>query len=73
MFLFLDDGRVLKVVNVPYVGGAKGVVISETQIFSNGTPVKGIRVTSQPGKIVAVSNNLVRLVNLTNCGVSTCS
>lgn len=60
-------------VNIPYTQGPKAVVISDTQVFSNGTPVKGIRVTSQIGKIVAVANNLVRLVNMTNCDVSTCS
>lgn len=75
MIIFsVDDGRVLKVVNIPYTKDHKAVVISESQLFSNSTPVRGIRVTSEPGKIVVVTKNLVRLVNLTNCGVvSTCA
>lgn len=74
LYIGTDDGRVLKVVNIPYTKERKAVVISESQIFSNSTPVRGIRVTSEPGKIVVITKNFVRLVNLTNCGVvSTCA
>lgn len=68
-----DDGRVLKVINLQFIEGGKAVVISDTQVFEKGVAVRGINITSQPGKVVVVASNAVKLVNLTNCGlVSRC-
>lgn len=76
LYVGTDNGRVLKVVNIQHVNGngnSRAVVISDVQVFPNGTAVKGIKVTSPLGPIIVVAVNAVKLVNMTNCHrVSSC-
>lgn len=76
LYVGTDNGRVLKVVNVQHVNGGgngRAVVISDVQVFPNGTAVKGIRVTSPLGPIIVTAVNAVKMVNMTNCyKVSSC-
>lgn len=65
--LCLDNGKVLKAVNIPNGNSSKAVVISENTVMPNGAPVKQIKLSPVSGKIIAVSRDEVRLVDLNHC------
>ncbi|KAL3289353.1 hypothetical protein HHI36_022789 [Cryptolaemus montrouzieri] len=74
LYIGTDDGRVLKVVNIPNGEAAKAVVISENDVLPREIPIKQIKLTSESGRIVVVSRDEVRLVALAHCkSISSCS
>ncbi|KAG5895086.1 hypothetical protein JTB14_023261 [Gonioctena quinquepunctata] len=74
IYIGTDDGKVLKVVNIPSPNHAKAFVISENEVFSKNTPVKQLKTALGYGKVVAVSKNEVKLVTLNHCKtISRCS
>ncbi|XP_045482702.1 semaphorin-1A-like [Harmonia axyridis] len=74
LYIGTDDGRVLKVVNIPNEEAAKAVVISENNVLPHGTPIKQIKLTPDGGKIIVVGRDEIRLVDLNQCkNVDTCS
>ncbi|KAK9890331.1 hypothetical protein WA026_010429 [Henosepilachna vigintioctopunctata] len=74
LYVGTDDGRVLKVVNIPNAETAKAVVISENNVLPHGTSIKQIRLTPESGRIIVVTRDEVRLVNLSQCKhVNSCS
>lgn len=70
LFVGTDDGRVLKVVNIPngvFNTSARGVVISENVILPNGGAVKQVSIAPGHGKVIVVGTNEVRLSTLNHC------
>nr|XP_023020455.1 semaphorin-1A-like isoform X2 [Leptinotarsa decemlineata] len=67
IYIGTDDGKVLKVVNIPSLNHGKAFVISENELFPKGTPVKQLKTVPGYGKVVAVSLNEVKLVTLNHC------
>lgn len=74
MFLFLDNGKVLKIVNVPTVNNtAKAVVISENVILPNGASVKQIKIAPGYGNVIVVGRDEARLAKISHCpSMQTC-
>ncbi|XP_060515938.1 semaphorin-1A-like [Cylas formicarius] len=74
IYIGTDDGKVLKVVNVPSENSAKAVVVSENEVFARGVPVKQLTVVSGYGKVVAVSKGETKLITLNHCkSIATCN
>ncbi|XP_050497231.1 semaphorin-1A [Diabrotica virgifera virgifera] len=68
IYVGTDDGKVLKVVNIPNgIAPPQSVVISENEVFPKTTPVKQLKITPEYGKIIAVSSSEVKLVTLIHC------
>lgn len=67
LYVGTDNGRVLKVVNIPSGNTAKAVVISENAVFPNGAAVKQLKISQANRKVIAVGRDEVRLVNLQHC------
>lgn len=67
LFYFLDDGRLLKVVNIPSPDSANAIVISENEVFPKNVPIKQIKIVPGYGKVIAVSKSEVKLVTLNHC------
>lgn len=71
--LILDDGRVLKIVNIPSEDSTKGIVISDNEVFPRNTPVKQLKIAPGYGKVIAVSKEMVKMVTLNHCNsISRC-
>nr|CAH7717572.1 unnamed protein product [Callosobruchus chinensis] len=71
IYVGTDDGRVLKIVNIPTHNSSKAVVLSESEVFPKNSPVKQLKVAPGYGKVIAVSKNEVKLVTLNHCGTIT--
>lgn len=67
IYVGTDNGKVLKVVNIPYGTTAKAVVISENTVFPDGVAVKQLKISPANGNVVAVGRDEVRLVDLQHC------
>lgn len=70
LYVGTDDGRVLKVVNIPngvFNSSARGVVISESIILPSGAAVKQVSVAPGHGKVIVVGKSEVRLTTLNHC------
>lgn len=67
IYVGTDDGKVLKVVNIPNDETTTAVVISENTVLPHNQPVKELKLGLGYGKIVVVSQNEVRLNNLNHC------
>ncbi|XP_017786065.1 PREDICTED: semaphorin-1A-like [Nicrophorus vespilloides] len=68
LYVGTDNGRVLKVVNIPTVNEtAKTVVISENVILPNGAAVKQLKIAPGFGSVVVVGRDEVRLAKLNHC------
>lgn len=71
-YLFLaDDGKILKIVNIPSEDSSKAVVISENEVFSKNTPVRQLKIAPGYGKVIAVSKEVVKMVTLNHCSAIT--
>ncbi|KAF5283592.1 hypothetical protein FQA39_LY17294 [Lamprigera yunnana] len=70
LYVGTDDGKVLKIVNIPDGKSAKAVVISENVIFPYGTPIRELKIVPGYGRIVVVSRNEVKLVTLNHCSAA---
>lgn len=70
--IFLDDGKVLKVVNVAS-DTSKAFVISDNDVFPKGTAIRQLTLAPGYGKVVAVSKGETKLVTLNHCKfIATC-
>ncbi|KAB0801078.1 hypothetical protein PPYR_05432 [Photinus pyralis] len=67
LYVGTDNGKVLKVVNIPNENGANAVVISENAVFSHNTPVRELRIAPGYGRVVVVSSNEVKLATFNHC------
>lgn len=73
IFLVLDEGKILKVVNIPSATSSKAFVISENEVLPKGTPVKQLRIAPGYGKVVVLSKDIAKLVTLNHCNsISRC-
>lgn len=74
IYVGTDDGKVLKVVNIPSSHSPpEAVVISENEVFSK-IPVKQLKIAPGYGKVIAITHNEVKLVTLNHCEhISRCS
>lgn len=70
-FFFLDDGKVLKVVNIATLSNVRSVVISENVILPNGAPVKELKIAPGYGRVIVVGRDEARLANLNHCSTKT--
>lgn len=68
IYIGTDDGKILKVVNIPSETTTKTVVVSENDVFPHGAPIKQLKLAPGYGKVVAVSKGEVRLLTLNHCG-----
>lgn len=69
--MFLDDGKVLKVVNIATQSSVKTVVISENVILPNGSPVKQLKIAPGYGNVVVIGRDEARLATLNHCSGAT--
>lgn len=67
LYVGTDNGKVLKVVNIPNENGANAVVISENAVFSHNTPVRELKIAPGYGRVVVVSSNEVKLATFNHC------
>ncbi|KAK4871772.1 hypothetical protein RN001_015896 [Aquatica leii] len=70
LYVGTDDGKVLKIVNIPIGSTAQTVVISENSIFPLGTPVKQLKIAPGYGRVVVVSRNEVKLATINHCSMA---
>ncbi|KAJ8983871.1 hypothetical protein NQ317_000907 [Molorchus minor] len=74
IYVGTDDGRILKIVNIPSEDSAKAVVISENEVFPKNVPVKQLKIAPGYGKVVAISQREAKLVTINHCtSLSRCS
>jgi hypothetical protein len=69
--VIVDDGKVLKAVNIPNADSAKAIVISENTVLPHGAAVKQLKLAPGYGKIVVVGKDEVRLTTLNHCSTVT--
>ncbi|CAG9855517.1 unnamed protein product [Phyllotreta striolata] len=68
IYVGTDEGKILKVVNVPSANGPpQAVVVSENEVFPRNTAVKQLRIAPGYGRVIAVSSDEVKLVSLNHC------
>jgi len=68
IYVGTDNGKVLKLVNIPDNNGtAKAVVISENVILPNGQSVKQLKIAPGAGSVIVVGRDEVRLATLNHC------
>lgn len=73
LYVGTDDGRVLKIVNIPNEDTSKAVVISDNNVMPHSISIKQIKLTPEDGKVIVVSRDEIRLVDLNQCrNVNTC-
>lgn len=65
--MIIDDGKVLKAVNIPNADTAKAIVISENTVLPHGAAVKQLKIAPGYGKLVVVGKDELRLANLNHC------
>ncbi|KAF5281101.1 hypothetical protein FQR65_LT02967 [Abscondita terminalis] len=70
LYVGTDDGKVLKVVNIPNGNSSKAVVISENNVFPPGTRIKELKTAPGYGRVVVVSRNEVKLATLNHCSAT---
>ena len=67
IFSIIDDGRVLKIVNIVNPRKVKAVVISDNAILPNNAAVKQLRIVPGHGRVATIGRDEVRLANLVHC------
>ncbi|CAH1153239.1 unnamed protein product [Phaedon cochleariae] len=67
VYIGTDNGKVLKMVNIPGINSTKAHVISENEVFSINTPIRQLKTAPGYGRVIAVTKDEVKLITLNHC------